>query len=72
MKIAEFTIEGMHCAGCANTAAALLSRVEGVHKADVSYADKRARVLYDPEQATVANLHAAVGQAGYTAEDLAE
>lgn len=72
MKTTEFTVEGMHCDGCANTAAALLSAVPGVRKAEVSYADRRARVLHDPDQAGVADLYAAVGRAGYVASERTE
>ena len=72
MKMTEFTIDGMHCDGCAKTAATLLSAVPGVRKAEVSYADRRARVLHDPDQAGVADLYAAVGRAGYVASGKAE
>lgn len=72
MRTTEFIVEGMHCGGCAKTATALLTQVPGVRKAEVSYPEKRARVLHDPDQASVADLHAAVAQAGYVARDLSE
>lgn len=72
MKTTEFIVEGMHCTGCAKTATALLMQVPGVRKVEVTYAEKRARVLHDPDQASVADLHAAVGQAGYVARELGE
>lgn len=71
MVTTEFAIEGMHCSGCAKTVSALLLRVPGVRHAEVSYAEQRARVLHDPDTAAVADIQAAIGQAGYSAKDLA-
>jgi len=72
MKTIEFTVDGMHCDGCAKTAETLLSAMPGVRKAEVSFAERRARVLHDPDQASVADLYAAVSRAGYVASDKAE
>ena len=72
MKTTEFTVDGMHCDGCAKTAETLLSAVPGVRKAEVSYADRHARVLHDPDQASVTDLYAAVSRAGYVASDKSE
>ncbi|GHE03970.1 hypothetical protein U879_21160 [Defluviimonas sp. 20V17] len=70
MITTEFIVDGMHCGGCAKTATALLRQVPGVRKAEVTYPEKRARVLHDPDQASAADLHAAVGQTGYVVRDL--
>ena len=68
MKTTTLFIDGMHCDGCASTVEALLSRVPGVRKADVSFADRRARVLHDPASASEADLAAAVQKGGFTAK----
>lgn len=68
MKTTEVSIDGMHCDGCARTIEALLSRVPGVRKADVSFADRRARVLHDPATTSDADLTAAIGKGGFIAK----
>ncbi len=68
MKTKEFSIDGMHCDGCANTIEALLSRVPGVRKAEVSFGEKRARVLHDPNAASDADLAAAIEKGGFKAK----
>lgn len=65
MKTLVISIEGMHCDGCAETVTALLTVETGVKAVTVSYADGRARVLYDPAAADEAKLVAAVERGGY-------
>ncbi len=43
-------IEGMTCEGCAATISAYLKREGGVEKVDVSYREKKAKVIYDPSK----------------------
>ena len=50
MKTAAFRIEGMHCDGCASTIKTLIERQPGVQMATVSFADREARILYDPNE----------------------
>lgn len=69
MQSVTLTIEGMHCAGCARTIDHLLRRQPGVRETEVSLDDARARVLFDPEEVTVEQLAATVGQAGYRVTD---
>jgi copper chaperone CopZ len=69
MKTTELRIEGMHCDGCARTVEALLGGVPGVKKARVSFADRAARVLHDPESASAAELAAAVETGGFKARE---
>jgi copper chaperone CopZ len=45
MKTATFTIEGMHCDGCATTIKTVLERKPGVQMATVSFAERQARAL---------------------------
>lgn len=60
-------IAGMTCGGCAIAAPKVLTRLDGVTKAEVSYETRRATVTYDPEKVTVEQLIAAVKKLGYTA-----
>ena len=66
MKTATFTIEGMHCDGCASTIKALLDRQPGVQMATVSFAERQVRILYDPSAIDEDRLvAAAVERPGY-------
>lgn len=64
MAIQEFDIDGMTCAGCANTVEKALSTVRGVEQATVNLALERAHVEGD---ASRDELIAAVERAGYVA-----
>jgi len=63
----ELQVSGMTCASCVRHVEAALSRVPGVTLASVNLATERATVDYDPDQATVNQLLAAVESAGYQA-----
>ena len=65
MKTATFTIEGMHCDGCASTIKTLLDRQPGVQMATVSFAERRARILYDPNATDEDRLVAAIEKPGF-------
>ena len=65
MKTATFTIEGMHCDGCASTIKALLDRQPGVQMATVSFAERQARILYDPNAIDEDRLVAAIEKPGF-------
>lgn len=60
-------IEGMTCAGCTIATRTVLQRLEGVVKADVSYENKTAIVIYDPAKVTTSQMIAAVATLKYTA-----
>jgi copper chaperone len=49
MKTTIFKIEGMNCDACANTIKSLLEKEPGVRMASVSFSERQARVLYDPQ-----------------------
>lgn len=68
MKTTILNIDGMHCAGCARTIEALLSRVAGVRKAEASFDARQARIMHDPNQASTADLAAAVANGGFKAK----
>ena len=65
MKTATFTIEGMHCDGCASTIKALLDRQPGVRMTTVSFADRQTRILYDPNATDEDRLAAAIEKPGF-------
>ena len=43
MQILDWKIDGMHCGGCAQTLQALLARLPGVRRVEVSWPDGHAR-----------------------------
>ncbi|MEK9280851.1 MULTISPECIES: cation transporter [unclassified Bradyrhizobium] len=49
MKTIIFNIDGMKCDGCADNIQSLLEKEPGVRMASVSFADRQARVLFDPQ-----------------------
>ena len=49
MKMVTFRIEGMNCDGCAETLKCLIEKQPGVRKAEISFGERQARVLYDPQ-----------------------
>ena len=59
------TLEGMHCASCVAKVEKTLTGVPGVEQALVNLATRQARVRYDPGQATVKEMQAAIQEAGY-------
>lgn len=65
MMTATFSIEGMHCNGCARTIEALVGGKSGVHKVEVSFEAGTARVLFDPKVVTEESLVAAIENPGY-------
>jgi len=60
-----FPVEGMTCASCVRRVERALGKVGGVHEASVNLATEKARVLFDPAQAGLPELTAAVEKAGY-------
>jgi copper chaperone len=67
METVELKVEGMDCEGCVKSVTRMLSGVPGVQAVDVSLAEARARVTYDPAQASVPQMRKAVERAGYKA-----
>jgi copper chaperone CopZ len=67
METVELKVEGMTCQGCVSSVTRTLSGVPGVQKVEVSLADSRATVTYDPAKAGPAELRRAVENAGYEA-----
>jgi len=61
----KLAVSNMYCAACPSTVKKALSTVPGVTKADVSYEDKSAVVIFDDQKANVQALIDAVTKAGY-------
>ncbi len=49
MKTMIFKIDGMNCDACANTIKNRVEKEPGIRMASVSFADRQARVLFDPQ-----------------------
>jgi copper chaperone len=67
METVELKVEGMDCEGCVKSVTRMLSGMPGVQKVNVSLAEGKARVTYDPAQSGVAEMKRAVVRAGYKA-----
>ena len=65
MDTVELKVEGMDCEGCVKSVTRMLSAVPGVSSVDVSLAQARARLIYDPAKAGLADVKRAVERAGY-------
>ena len=59
-----FDVKGMHCASCVRVIERSLSKVEGVHEANVNLATNKATVSYN-NNVSEHSLNAAVKKAGY-------
>jgi len=70
----SIAITDMHCANCAETNEDRLRETPGVVDAEVNYATDEASVTYNPADAGLDDLYAAIEDAGYTPvrEDAAE
>jgi copper chaperone CopZ len=65
MKTTIFKIEGMNCDACANTIKNLLEKESGVRMASVSFSERLARVLYDPQSVQEDRLVDAIQKPGF-------
>jgi Cu+-exporting ATPase len=65
-KEIEISISGMHCATCARTVENGLSSIPGVLESSVNLATGKARVLFDPSQASISDLMRAVEKSGFS------
>ena len=61
----SLAVEGMTCASCVRRVERALSKLPGVESATVNLATEKAKVIYDPADAGVEDLWAAVEGAGY-------
>jgi copper chaperone CopZ len=63
----KFKITGMHCSSCAMSIDFDLEDVEGVEKAQTSYAKQVTEVIYDEGKVSVKKIIESVEQTGYKA-----
>jgi copper chaperone len=67
METIDLKVEGMDCEGCVKSVTRMLAGVPGVEKVNVSLAEGKASVTYDPAKSGVAQFKKAVERAGYKA-----
>jgi len=60
-------VEGMSCQGCVKSVTGVLQALPGVASVDVSLEAGEARVGFDPAQVGLADLRAAIEDAGFDA-----
>lgn len=65
MKTTVFRIEGMNCDACANTIKGLVEKEPGVRMATVSFSERQARVLYDPNATPEERLVEVIQRPGF-------
>lgn len=67
-KTVIIEVAGMTCEGCASHIDETLKKLKGVISAKASYPDKNVKVVYNPEQITLAKLKKAINDIGYVAK----
>lgn len=72
MENTTLKLRGMSCASCANNIETAIRSVPGVTQATVNFGAEQASVTYDSTQTDVAQIQAAVDEAGYAAQPLQE
>ncbi|MEH7791723.1 heavy metal translocating P-type ATPase [Bacillus safensis] len=66
MKQAEFDVEGMTCAACANRIEKKINRMDGVDHGSVNFALETLQVTYHPGQTSAKDIKDAVQAIGYS------
>lgn len=61
----QLDIQGMSCANCSGTVTEALESLDGVREANVNFATDEGTVEYDSEAVSLAEIYAAVEDAGY-------
>lgn len=67
MEKIDLKIDGMHCGSCAVGIQMLVSQMDGVQSAEVSYGDKKGTFEFDPAKASKDAIVKAIGELGYKA-----
>jgi copper chaperone len=67
METLELKIEGLHCDGCVKSVTRMLGGLPGVDKVEVSLAEGKANVTFDPARSDLADFKRAVERAGFRA-----
>lgn len=66
-KVAEFTIDGMHCVSCALNIDGALEDIAGVISSTTNYAQSKTRVIYDETKVKTDVLQKTIQAEGYGA-----
>ncbi|OYR39861.1 heavy metal translocating P-type ATPase [Halorubrum sp. Eb13] len=66
-RTAHLNVTGMSCANCSATIEDALADLDGVVSANANYATDESAVEYDPEEASLGEIYAAIESAGYGA-----
>jgi Cu2+-exporting ATPase len=64
-SVIDIIIDGIRCASCVWLNEKIIGRIDGVLDARVNYATGRARVLFDPEKTSPADIFTRIDQIGY-------
>ncbi len=67
LKKSIFSIQGMHCASCAQTISKAVSKVEGVEEVNVNLATEKVYLAYDPNLVKQKKIISAIQSSGYDA-----
>lgn len=67
VEVVTLTVEGMTCGGCTLATRKVLTRLDGVERAVVTYEPPRAVVTFDPGKVTTEQMIAAIKTLGYRA-----
>ena len=65
MENITLTVNGMTCMGCVGSVKAVLEPLAGVAKVDITLDGGQVAIAFDPAQVQVAQLKAAIDDAGY-------
>lgn len=65
MKTETIKISGMTCSGCTSSVEKVLKQVAGVQDVTVQLEPGQATIQYDAEQSNIAELKAAITNAGF-------
>lgn len=68
MEKLELHIDGMHCGSCAVGIQMLVSEIEGVKSAEVSYENKIGVFQFDPEKTSREEIVKEIEKLGYRAK----
>ena len=67
VEVVTLVVEGMTCGGCTLATRKVLTRLDGVEKAVVTYEPPRAVVTFDPDKVSSEQMIAAIKTLGYCA-----
>ncbi|MGB3203143.1 MAG: heavy metal translocating P-type ATPase [Nodosilinea sp.] len=70
METQTFKLRGMSCAACASSIEDAIRTVPGVETCSVNFGAEQAAVTYNPQRTGLAQIQAAVDEAGYAAQPM--